>query len=140
MMIFQAFSSAFIGMPSSTAKTFMVPTGRMPSVTSLPPALIMPFITSLMVPSPPAATIVEKPSATAFLAICSASPGMVLRRISTSPEISRIRSGRRPALSLWAAGLRMMRRFFTLHNCYRTPKLVVCVRLPSPFFSWEQFF
>ena len=66
-------SSRSPGRPSSAAKTFIVPTGRMPSATSEP---AMPLTTSLTVPSPPAATIVAK----AFLdgraaATARASPG-----------------------------------------------------------------
>src|SRR5437660_609878 len=70
-MISQQRLRSFSGNPSSAAKTLTVPSGRRPSTASDP---AMPFTTSWIVPSPPAATTLVNPSATACRANLSAPP------------------------------------------------------------------
>src|SRR2546430_16825230 len=59
------------GKRSSVAKTLMVPIGNKPSAADVP---ARPLTTSLIVPSPPAATILRYPSRAALRASDSASP------------------------------------------------------------------
>lgn len=67
------FSSSENGKPSVRAKSFPVPSGRIP-MRGLFRARATPFTTSFNVPSPPAATIYRRPARTACRLHFSASP------------------------------------------------------------------
>src|SRR5258708_27048912 len=83
---------------------FIVPIGRIPSDT-LSPAI--PFTTSLTVPSPPAATMVEYPSWASFLINAAVSPERESRKASASVK-ERIFFSRERAFSPRAAGLKII--------------------------------
>src|SRR5882757_4238508 len=103
-MISQQRFSDFAGRPSSVAKTFIVPSGSSPSVVSVP---AIPLTTSLIVPSPPAATTVSNPSATARCAKRWASPRSRVSQTSARLESAAIFSCQCAARSPRAAGFRM---------------------------------
>ena len=103
-MISQQRDKSFGGSPSSVAKTFIVPSGSRPSATFWP---AIPFTISLIVPSPPAATIFLNPSAAAWRAKTSASPEREVAH-KIAPRVSdSTRARKRLAREPRAAGLRM---------------------------------
>src|ERR1700758_3794771 len=83
---------------------FIVPIGRIPSDTSSP---AIPLTTSLTVPSPPAATIVEYPSCASALANAAVSPERESKKASGSVK-ERTFSSRERAFSPRAARLKII--------------------------------
>ena len=92
------------GKPSSVAKTLTVPIGNRPSAAAVP---ARPLTTSLIVPSPPAATIRLNPSRAAFRASNSASPIRDVARSVAPRATFSTRDRQWPARSLRAAGFRI---------------------------------
>src|SRR5581483_6480481 len=103
------------GISNSLANTFTVPSGSTPNRVCANPcrASPNPFSTSLTVPSPPAATTVSKPSATASHARRRASPGPVVSFKTLCEPISSRCLRKRLAFSPRAAGLKMTQVFTT---------------------------
>src|SRR5207302_8645628 len=105
-MMFQQSARSLTGRPNSVAKTFIVPIGKRPSVACVP---ARPWATSLMVPSPPAATIFSKPSLAPRRAINSASPVQVVAQTTQSAASDSTWARLRWARSLFAAGFKIIR-------------------------------